>query len=436
MKQVKNFITVLILLLSSIPYTVFADPQMTVTFESGSGTYNANSTFEGFTSQSNDPIAPFSGQSVCFTGKNIASGQYLTFRYRIQFSELVNLKEIILQGVAFCGDSKLKLLDENMNEIARISMTGGNSFRTFLLVIPNGINGSTFFLEEEDGCSDWRYRSKIKLVINDEPLILKKMYWWSNYIVHGEYEDGRTRRWTGFEFQNENGDKITENVVSSVKLYDPDGIEVSPIELKMEPYREMIGKYIADTGKWQYDETFNVYSGEQYLVFNDTPLKIGLYRLQVTDTDGNIHEAYNYCKGTVELPLISSDTFRGFEDSFGNFIWTWSVPYNVNPEIETQVRGWVKIYNNDTFVSDVFITVSTHLGKIFIPNNVYQKIKTEGNIYEVGLHLREKSNRSRTYSNDIRINQLLPPGYSDINGDGKTGLVEAIHCLQVVSGLR
>jgi hypothetical protein len=50
-----------------------------------------------------------------------------------------------------------------------------------------------------------------------------------------------------------------------VKLFDPDGIEVAPAELRMEPYRLMNARYIADTGQWQYDENFNLVSGEYYL---------------------------------------------------------------------------------------------------------------------------------------------------------------------------
>jgi len=76
------------------------------------------------------------------------------------------------------------------------------------------------------------------------------------------------------------------------------------------------------------------------------------------------------------------------------------------------------------------------LGKVFIPCDVFQKIKAEGNVYKVGFYLRENSNRTRTYPNEVRIDQLKPPGYSDIDGDGKTGLAEAIHCLQVSSGVK
>ncbi|QTA82205.1 Uncharacterized protein dnl_45780 [Desulfonema limicola] len=436
MKHFKHFFSLLIILLLSIPYTTFAAPTMNVTFESGSGIHNANSTFEGFISQTVDPTGPFSGQSVCFKGKDEDTGQYMTFRYRINFSEVVNLKEVILQGVAFCGGSKLKLLDGNMNEIARTYMWGGNRFQTFLLVIPNGVTGSTFFLEEEDDCPNWRYRSNIKIIINDEPVILKKVDWWNNYIVHGEKEDGTILRWTGFEIHNENGERITDNVVSSIKLFDPDGIEVTPFELNSEPYQTMNGKYVSDTGKWEYDNTFNTYSGEYYLYFNNIPLKTGIYKLQIVDTDGNSHQSYNYCKGPVELPIISSDTFRGYEDNLGNFIWTWSVPFDSIKNIETQIRAIIKIYNNETFVSDVYINLPTHLGKVFIPNDTFQKIKAEGNIYKFVIQLREKSNRTREYSKEIGIDQLLPPGYSDINGDGKTGLVEAIHCLKVVSGMK
>lgn len=71
----------------------------------------------------------------------------------------------------------------------------------------------------------------------------------------------------------------------------------------------------------------------------------------------------------------------------------------------------VYIYDNEIMISEVYIkNIPTHLGRIFIPNTVFQKIKAEGNIYKVELQLRENSIGTRTYSNKVRIDQLPPIG--------------------------
>lgn len=423
--------------LALIPGAIFAAPNMNVTFVSGSGTYDVGTSFDGFTAKSNDPTGPFSGQPVVFKGTEEDTGQSLIARYLIKFSETVNLKEIILQGVAFNGNSYMKLLDANMNEIEIAGMWGGNSFQTFFLIVPNdGISGDTFFLEEYDESSGWRYRSNIKVVINEDPLVLRKIQWWTNYIVRADHEDGRIRRWTGFAMEDQNGNTISENVVGSVTLYDPDGIEVSPTELNDEPYLTMNGRYIADTGQWEYDDDFHLVSGEYYLNFNEVPLKTGMYHIQVTDVDGYIHEGYNYYAGPVELPMIYSHTLRGYEDDSGNFMWTWSVPYTYDPNIETRSRASVLIYNNNEFIADVYISLPTHLAHVFIPSSTFQKIKARGNRLTVRSRLRERTSRVRKYSNEVDIANLPPVGYSDIDGNGKTDLRETIHCLQIVSGVK
>ena len=78
----------------------------TVTFESGSGTYPAGSTMMGddafYTSDTNDPVGPFFGQSVHFLG-TVMGGQPQIYRYRLDFDDDVQLNSIVISGAAWWG---------------------------------------------------------------------------------------------------------------------------------------------------------------------------------------------------------------------------------------------------------------------------------------------------------------------------------------------
>ncbi len=122
------------------------------TSESGSDT---------FTSMTDDPLGPFSGQSVHFRGVR-QGGVSLVYRYRLDFAQEVTLDSIIVEGAAWLDDT-ISLLDEQGNVMATIVAAapgGSNSFHRQILDA-SGITGRTFFLEEFNEDWIWRYRSNI-----------------------------------------------------------------------------------------------------------------------------------------------------------------------------------------------------------------------------------------------------------------------------------
>ena len=74
-----------------------------------SATYPADTDFDGFVSQSGDPIAPWSGTSVHFLGTDVGGstemlgGSSLVYRYRLEFDEIATLTSISVSGAAFNG---------------------------------------------------------------------------------------------------------------------------------------------------------------------------------------------------------------------------------------------------------------------------------------------------------------------------------------------
>jgi len=146
--------------------------------------------------------------------------------------------------------------------------------------------------------------------------------------------------------------------------------------------------------------------------------------------------------GIKDLPIIPSDSIFFRRDSEGNIIWTWDVPEGISRDLETSVRAFIDMYDDNEWKGDLTVKVPTHLGRVFIPADVFQSI--EGRADELGcdtlkvcIQLRTNDNYNRTYSNSITLEEAGdPPVHCDVNGDGKTGLEAAIHSLQVVSGVR
>ncbi len=136
-----------------------------VTVVAASARYPAGTSFtdlgETFTSTTDDPLGPFSGQSVMYRGLN-QGGDAQVYRYRLDFAQEVTLDSIVFEGAAWFNSS-IHLLDEQDIQLKSIvSLPGGNSFQRHVLVA-SGITGRTFFLEETNGDTIWRYRSRIEV---------------------------------------------------------------------------------------------------------------------------------------------------------------------------------------------------------------------------------------------------------------------------------
>jgi hypothetical protein len=171
---------VLLVLLLGLCY---GGPVLTVTNAGSSATWPASQDWVGnggvhFVSQSDDPLAPFSGVSVHFRGHQqggsperldgSSSGPYLVFRFQLEFSEPAPLYSLFIEGAAFNG-AVFRLLDENEIELGRDYWpVSGNIFQT---IVYEGMPfyGQRFYLEEYDWSSHWRYVSNIEVNTIPEP---------------------------------------------------------------------------------------------------------------------------------------------------------------------------------------------------------------------------------------------------------------------------
>jgi hypothetical protein len=151
-------------------------PTVTLQPES-SGTYPAGTSFSGFVSQTGDPCAPWSGQSVHFLGWEAGgsseelpgTGSRLVYRYKLDYGQQVSISSVVIQGAAFqgtdcCpqvnGPAEIRLLDTNKNVLSTLQTNSGNSFQTYTMPTP-GSTGQVFYLDEFTTSATWRYRSSI-----------------------------------------------------------------------------------------------------------------------------------------------------------------------------------------------------------------------------------------------------------------------------------
>lgn len=172
---------VLVGLVVNVPLAV-ASPLAVITDSGSSATYSAGTDFTGtggvhFISGSADPLAPLSGTSVHFRGwqnggsqESIAGGllRYLVFRYQIDFDQPVELAWVHLEGAAF-NASRFRLLNAGQSVLFDTNWpVFGNHFQSITLDL-SGITGQSFFFEEWDNSTFWRYRSDFQVSAVPEP---------------------------------------------------------------------------------------------------------------------------------------------------------------------------------------------------------------------------------------------------------------------------
>jgi hypothetical protein len=74
-----------------------------------------------------------------------------------------------------------------------------------------------------------------------------------------------------------------------------------------------------------------------------------------------------------------------------------------------RARASVDIYNDNEYAGYFSIIIPVHLGFVFIPRDVVQKIYQKGNRFEVMISLETRDKNNRTYSKPLEVTQILSP---------------------------
>lgn len=123
--------------------------------------------FGGYSSVSGLSTAPMALGSVHFRGwaaggsQDMLNGARLVYRYKLEFDTAVALQSIFVRGAAFNGGtSTLRLLGHDRHPLRTIRTIQGNAYGMQVLDC-RGITGSTFYVDEYDDSTVWRYRDAI-----------------------------------------------------------------------------------------------------------------------------------------------------------------------------------------------------------------------------------------------------------------------------------
>ncbi|QTA79359.1 Carboxypeptidase-like domain-containing protein [Desulfonema limicola] len=346
------------------------------------------------------------------------------------------IQNAIVKASGKCGEIFYESLPTDINGNFTINLDTGNYFISY--EVPE--SGVRYWYSNGNITPVCNNASSVNVTLNNNTpninLSLPEMqieFW---YVQHRKYEDGREFSKAAFAMKNViNNNYILDNILVSMELYDPEGNKIQPSFSGFGgSYKTASGRYDSNNGRWYFD---NSHSDTSYYSINfDTSMKTGNYRLVVTDSSGNQYEAYYYFNSVQNIPVLSSKTVCAFKDGDGNLVWKWEIPSEKFSDVNTTVRTWVSAYANESFIGDIFITVPTHLGWAFAPANLLQALEQfGGETLKIGIHVRSNDNNNRNYTTEINWENANACA-CDVNGDQKTGLVEAIYSLQVVAGTR
>ena len=142
------------------------------------------------------------------------------------------------------------------------------------------------------------------------------------YVQHRKYETNKNLNRLAFGLIDEKGKKSTDGKeVINVQLYAPDGSAVKLLKYRFDSDEEIFGIYDAVKSRWHYSKNWQIDTWFRANFFE--PLVPGAYRLKVATVDGKMKESSFKVKKVVELPIISSSSFKISPDAYGNVIWKW-----------------------------------------------------------------------------------------------------------------
>ena len=229
-------------------------------------------------------------------------------------------------------------------------------------------------------------------------------------IQHREYGTGKSINRLSFGLVDEETNYVTSKAaVNSVQLRDPFGSPVALAPVEFGAVEEIYGNYDAKNSQWYFDKNWQYDSW--FSVDIEAPLVAGSYVLSVTTAAGKKAERAYTFNQQVDLPIIDSGSIELEPDSDGNLIWTWRIPDELGRLSlyhPMRARASIDIYDNEKYTGYFSTILPAHLGFVFIPRDVLQKINQRGNRFEAMISLETRDKNNRTYSKPRIVNQMPP----------------------------
>ncbi len=226
------------------------------------------------------------------------------------------------------------------------------------------------------------------------------------FVRHFTHEDGSETDQLAFNLLDETGAPILEDIVNYVQLIGPDGVEVSVSDLEFFKRRIAFPQYECGSSQWiyQYDQNGELFQDwADYYATIQGPLEPGDYHLIVTDIFGKQYEGICTFNGQENLPVVSSSSFKHEFDNNGNLIWKWELPNPIDSSLQTNGHPLIDIYKHREYVGSLWITEPSHIESLFIPSDVFEMMKEEGNKFELSIQLWTTDSNNATSSKPKKL---------------------------------
>jgi hypothetical protein len=220
------------------------------------------------------------------------------------------------------------------------------------------------------------------------------------YVQHRAYGEGTSVNRLAFGLIDDQLNYLTsESEVNEVKLYNSQGKEMKLTPLQFGTVSEIYGSYDPKNSQWRFSKSWQFDSWFSLDILEE--LIPGRYRLQVKTLDGKTAErAYTFNR-RIDLPFVDEKSMRLRQDSHGNLIWTWKVPEEMGLlalQTKTHARAAIDIYKNGKNVAYFSIILPSHMGYLFLENEVVKFINEKGDRFELKISLETRDKNNRTYS--------------------------------------
>jgi hypothetical protein len=229
------------------------------------------------------------------------------------------------------------------------------------------------------------------------------------YIQHRVYGEGKSLNRLGFGLIDDELQYLTsDSAVSEVKLYNSQGKEVKIAPHRFGTVNEIYGYYDSKNSQWRYSKKWQFDSWFSVEILEE--LIPGKYRLFVKTADGKTTELLSVFNRRINIPFVEKSSMQVQRDVHGNLIWTWDVPENMGIlalQTKTQARAAIDIFKNDQNVAYFSIILPSHMGYVFIPNDVVQLINEKGDRFELKISLETRDKNNRAYSKPYILKEEL-----------------------------
>ncbi len=203
---------------------------------------------------------------------------------------------------------------------------------------------------------------------------------------------------------DDNGDVVTEDVITSISLTSPEGelVELGPIKFEAKP-NVITFKYL--NAGWEGNA--EPYYGYGTTLVNHSPPHGGVYSALITFIDSShVHIGFGSSSGKINLPFVDLNEVRKNKTRDGFYIYWKNPPVDIK---KNDIRVWLKVYDSaGELLGELYYKRAIYAEYIWAPTSYIDAFGSDiGNI-TINFQVRTSDAMDRTYTKDIDIKNIPP----------------------------